>query len=571
MTITTNTQFPNLIPQNLESITLMRDSSLTNLGAELIYTQDSSGHYLSFYWQYSEYLGCDPENIVDVLNENDSFAPVDKVVYLEHLHRILSSCVPERVKCWFKCPNIQLLELELTITPILPQFGQPTTTVLVIGRLLPSKIYPQDVNQPVKLPTALELALRLQRHQKLLNRITRNIRRTLDLDMIWQQTVDSLGKTLKLERCIICPYQASTNKVRVIAEYCRPEQISILGSEIDISSESGFAEALATLEPVVMTVSSLNQSPQYKVLVIATCYKDQVNGLAALSFVNQCYPLTKAELELAKEVADQLGTAIAHATLYKEIEEARQKAEEVSRLKTEFLANVSHEIRTPLNGMIGFLKLILEGITDDPEEQHEFITEAHQLSLHLLNILNDILDIAKIEAGKMELDCSPVNLKELFNDVESFTRHQAEMKNLSFQMEMPAISDEIIVQGNYQRLLQVMLNLVGNAIKFTHEGGITISADLMLKKHPGIVKVRVVDTGIGVSLDKQDKLFQLFSQIDGSRTRHYGGTGLGLTISQKLIEAMGGEVHFYSLGEELGSTVTFTVSLYQQPLMVSGH
>ena len=113
-----------------------------------------------------------------------------------------------------------------------------------------------------------------------------------------------------------------------------------------------------------------------------------------------------------------------------------------------------------------------------------------------------------------------------------------------------------------------MLNLVGNAIKFTHEGSINISADLIPKKHPTTVKVRVVDTGIGVSLDKQDKLFQLFSQIDGSRTRHYGGTGLGLTISQKLIEAMGGEVHFYSLGEGLGSTVTFTVPLYQQPLMV---
>jgi signal transduction histidine kinase len=317
-----------------------------------------------------------------------------------------------------------------------------------------------------------------------------------------------------------------------------------------------------------MAVSFNHQSPQSQSLVVATCYKDKANGLAALSFVDECHPLTQAELELAKEVADQLGTAIAHATLYQELEESRQKAEEVSRLKSEFLANVSHEIRTPLNGMIGFLKLILEGVTDDAQEQHEFILEAHELSLHLLNILNDILDFAKIEAGKMELDCSPVNLKELFDDVEGFTRQQAEMKNISFRMEMPTISDAIIVQGNYKRLLQVMLNLVGNAIKFTHEGGITISADLIPKKHPTTVKVRVVDTGIGVSLDKQDKLFQLFSQIDGSRTRHYGGTGLGLTISQKLIEAMGGEVHFYSLGEGLGSTVTFTVPLYQQPLMV---
>jgi signal transduction histidine kinase len=569
MTITANTQLSNLIPQNLESITLSTDDSSPNLGAELVYTQDSSGRYLTFYWQHSEYLGCQTQRIVDFLNEHDSFAPVDKVVYLEHLHQILSSSIPQRLKCWFKCPTVELLELELTITPILPQFGQPITAVLVMGRLLPSTINSEEVNQALKLPTALDLALRLQRHQKLLNRITRNIRRTLDLDIIWQQTVDNLGKTLNLERCIICPYQPSTTKVRVIAEYHQAGRNSILGSEIDISSEPAFAQALATLEPVVMAVPEENEFPQYKVLVVATCYKDKANGLAALSFVDECYPLTQSELELAKEVADQLGTAIAHATLYKELEESRQSAEEASRLKSEFLANVSHEIRTPLNGMIGFLKLILEGMTDDPEEQHEFISEAHQLSLHLLNILNDILDIAKIEAGKMELDCSPVNLKELFNHVENFTRPQAEMKKLSFQMEIPAISDDIIVQGNYQRLLQVILNLVGNAIKFTHEGGITISADLILnKKHPGTVKVRVADTGIGVSLDKQDKLFQLFSQVDGSRTRHYGGTGLGLTISQKLIEAMGGEVHFYSLGEGLGSTVTFTVPLYQQPLMV---
>jgi signal transduction histidine kinase len=155
-------------------------------------------------------------------------------------------------------------------------------------------------------------------------------------------------------------------------------------------------------------------------------------------------------------------------------------------------------------------------------------------------------------------------------------RLQAEHKNLSFGMQLPGTNDEILVYSDYLRLKQVMINLVGNAIKFTHEGHITVYADVVRKKvifkeqeFPGMVKVRVVDTGIGVSLDQQDKLFQLFSQVDGSRTRQYGGTGLGLTISQKLVEAMGGEVHFYSLGEGLGSTVTFTVPLYQQPVMVS--
>jgi signal transduction histidine kinase len=212
-------------------------------------------------------------------------------------------------------------------------------------------------------------------------------------------------------------------------------------------------------------------------------------------------------------------------------------------------------------------------MADTLEERNLFLNDAHKLSLHLLNVLNDILDIAKIEAGKMEISSAPVELGQLFSKVETSTRPQAEKKNLSFHMYMPSTSEPILVQGDDQRLLQVMLNLVGNAIKFTDEGSIIISVDLIIRKgrhkSPGMVKVRVIDTGIGVSLEKQSKLFQLFSQVDGSLTRQYGGTGLGLTISQKLIEAMGGEVNFFSLGEGLGSTVTFTVPLYQKPYMNS--
>ncbi|BAY92144.1 GAF sensor signal transduction histidine kinase [Microchaete diplosiphon NIES-3275] len=575
MTITAHSQLPHLFSQNRNSINHQTDYMPPTLGAELVFTQDGSGRYLTFYWQHSEILGLNPEQIVDEFNEEANFVPVDNVAYLERLHRILTNLVPERLQCWFSYGQ-ELFELELVISPIMPQLGKAATTVLVMGRLLQAKVNLKKVDVIAKKPTQIELAVRSQQHQKLVNRITKNIRRNLDIDIIWQQTVDSLGKVLRLERCIICPYQPSSQKVRVIAEYHQPQCKSLLGSDINLAAEPAFAQALATLEPVVVQAPGSSLCPNQKILVVATSYQDQANSLVALNLRDECYPLTDAEIELAKEVADQLGTAIAHATLYKELEVARQKAEDASRLKSEFLANVSHEIRTPLNGMIGFLKLILEGMADDPEEQNQFLQEAHQLSIHLLNIINDILDIAKIEAGKMELDCTPVQLAELFSDVENFMRPQAEMRNLSFQMQLPNTSDEIVVQGNYQRLLQVMLNLVGNAIKFTQEGGITISADIVIKKakfleqqYPGMVKVRVADTGIGVSLDKQDKLFQLFSQVDGSRTRQYGGTGLGLAISQKLVEAMGGEVNFYSLGEGLGSTVTFTVPLYQQPVIVS--
>lgn len=582
MTIIANSQLANFFPQNLGYSPNNSDDCLPNLGSELVYTQDGTGRYLTFYWQQSELWGLNPQQVVNQCLEDNIFVPVDNGAYLERLHRILNNLVPEKLQCWFSYGQ-ELWEWELVICPMMPPLGTAATTVLVMGRLLQvSRNQPEVKVQPPEL-TQLELALRLLRHegktqpyQKLVNKITRNIRRTLDLDVIWQQTVDSLGKALRLERCIICPYHASSSKIRVIAEYHNPELSSMLGLEIDVTSEPGFAQALASLEPIVMEVSGYSLSPHQKILVVATCYQDQPNGVIAISLRDEFYPLTEAELDLAKEFADQLGTAIAYATLYKELEAARQKAEAASRLKSEFLANVSHEIRTPLNGMIGFLKLILEGMTDDPEEQHQFVAEAHHLSIHLLHIINDILDIAKIEAGKIELVCSAVRLNELFDDVENFIRPQAELKNLSFRMQMLPTADEIIVQGNYQRLLQVMLNLVSNAIKFTEEGGITVNADLVLQpirfqgqKFPGMVRVRVADTGIGVSLDKQDKLFQLFSQVDGSRTRQYGGTGLGLAISQKLIEAMGGEVHFYSLGEGLGSTVTFTVPLYQQPVLLS--
>ena len=213
-------------------------------------------------------------------------------------------------------------------------------------------------------------------------------------------------------------------------------------------------------------------------------------------------------------------------------------------------------------------------MADNPEEQREFLQEAYKSSLHLLNLINDILDIAKIEAGKIDLELTDIELEDLLQDVDNLIRTQAEQNNLSFQIKTPATLTPVTIYGNYQRLLQVMLNLVGNAIKFTHEGGVSISAEISNKKitwdsqqFPGMVKISVADTGIGVSLEKQNKLFENFFQVDGSRTKSYGGTGLGLAISQKLVEAMGGTISFYSMGEGLGSTVTFTVPLVNLPVI----
>jgi signal transduction histidine kinase len=583
---------------------------------ELIFIQDLTGCYLAFRWQKADQYHLLPQDIVGRC-DSKVFYPQRQVDYFDRMQRVLNGSTPERFSCHFHCGD-QTVLFDLVMSPLLLPESAPTA-VVVAGRAVPSLEDPTvpRLEEAIAYPPLVPCS---DRYQKLLTQIAWNIRRTLDLPTIRQQSVQGIGQALNVSRCIVCPYEKQSPRVKVSAEYCQGAFPSMLGLEFCVTEEPDLSKALSTLKPVVVSgapscpislpvaqpiesllpgseasLVSLSDFQPHSMLIIATCYQNQPNGLIILHQCDRPRVWSEAELEFIREVADQVGTAIAHATLFndsqslaaelqrvnssllqkhRELEEARQQAEEASRLKSEFLANTSHELRTPLNGMIGFLKLIMDGMADDPKEQSEFINEAYRSALHLLSIINDVLDIAKIEAGKLHIELSPVKLDELLGVVEDFTRGQIHQKNLSFEIQKPPTNDEIILYGNYQRLLQVMLNLVGNAIKFTHEGGITIGVKVIKKKvivqnqeFPSLLEIRVADTGIGVSLDKQDKLFQSFSQVDGSRTRQYGGTGLGLAISQKLVEAMGGEVNFFSLGEGLGSTVTFTVPLFQEPIM----
>ncbi|NJL92047.1 MAG: GAF domain-containing protein [Coleofasciculaceae cyanobacterium SM2_1_6] len=541
---------------------------LEGLASEVVFTQDATGRYLSFYWQEAEKYGLFPEQIQGQLMVN-TFSPIALDSYRERIRLVLSRQLPKRCQYEFGYQEQKFL-FDLVIAPILGIDGS-TDKVLVMGRQVPylTNVAGQEA----------EMLLGQDPYYKLLTKIAKKIRSTLDLDTIWHQTVNSLGEALGVDRCLIYTYDRETKKLQVQAEYVQEPFRSVIGQRMNLTEHEYLHQSLLRREPVVMEQISLDTPDtfdQQSEMLVATCYQNEPNGLISLQQCDRRRLWSVAEIDLVADLADQVGTAIAHATLYKDLQEAIVQAEEASRLKSQFLANTSHELRTPLNGIIGFLKLVLEGMADDPEEQSEFIQEAHKSAIHLLNLINDILDLAKIEAGKMELDLSPVRLEELMRDLEDFIKNQAEQKNLSFIIETPPTRDSIVVYGNYQRLLQILLNLAGNAIKFTHEGGVTVSAEIQRKKvkfhnqeFPGTVKVQVADTGIGVSLDKQDRLFQSFSQVDGSRTRQYGGTGLGLAISQRLIEAMGGVVNFYSMGEGLGSTVTFTVPLYQEPVMVS--
>ncbi|WP_107670416.1 ATP-binding protein [Cyanothece sp. BG0011] len=533
------------------------------LETELVYIQDRSGKYLSFYGDLGEELTIEPEEIIGFFPEQ-SLKPVLPEAYYERIRRVLERKIPEQCYCQFEYRG-QSFPLELVISPIFKK-EKPATAVLVMGHRL------QDSD--LSLINNSALPTHPDPYQKLLTKIARKIRRTLNLETIWQQTVDSLGEALQVSRCLMVAIGPEQDYLEVKAEYCTPCCTSELGNRFSPEKDPWWQQALSKREPVIFEHLVDDCHQIQSILIISTFYQNQRNGLICLQQCDRSRYWCPAEIELIQELADQVGTAIAHATLYQELEQATLAAEEASRLKSDFLASTTHELRTPLNGIIGFLKLILDGMADDAQEQQEFLEEAHKSALHLLNLINDILDIAKIEAGKMDLELGSVELAELFQAVDNFTLPQAQRKHLEFRSKLPSTLTPIVVYGNYQRLLQVMLNLVSNAIKFTHEGSIVVNAEIVKKKidhpdqaFPGLVKVSVTDTGIGVSLDKQAKLFEKFVQVDGSHTKAYGGTGLGLAISQKLVQAMGGQVEFYSMGEGLGSTVTFTVPLEQMPVI----
>jgi signal transduction histidine kinase/CheY-like chemotaxis protein len=252
---------------------------------------------------------------------------------------------------------------------------------------------------------------------------------------------------------------------------------------------------------------------------------------------------------------DRLEQEVANRTT--ELVEARDKAEAASRAKSEFLANMSHEIRTPMNGIIGMTELAMDLAAS--EEQRDYLNTVRTSGESLLSIINDILDFSKIEAGKFTLESCEFNIDEILQEVMRMMAVPAHDKRLELLYDNRIEKPEIVL-GDPGRLRQVVVNLLGNAIKFTDVGEVSLAVvDLQQNDHGLAVHFSVSDTGIGISREWQDRIFAAFVQADGSHTRRFGGTGLGLSISSRLVGFMGGRIWVDSeVGR--GSTFHFTIN-----------
>jgi signal transduction histidine kinase len=380
-----------------------------------------------------------------------------------------------------------------------------------------------------------------------LGEVGQAVNSTLDVETVLRTIVTKAVELSATDAGAIYVFDEDGGEFRLRATYGTSEAMIAAISDHHIGvGDFNVGEAARRREPV--QIADLREAPASAIndiilgagyralLVVPLLGPDRIVG-ALVVRRKQPGAFLQSAVDLLQTFANQSVLAIQNARLFREIEEKGRELEVASRHKSQFLANMSHELRTPLNAILGYTELILDSIYGEPTEKIRIVLERLQANgKHLLGLINDVLDVSKIEAGQLTLSLEDYSLSDLVHVVVSAVEPLAAEKRLAFKAEVAP--DLPVGRGDGRRLSQVLLNLVGNAIKFTDKGEVAIRASAT----NGAFTVAVCDTGPGIAEADQAKIFEEFQQADSSITRKKGGTGLGLSIAKRIIEMHGGRI-----------------------------
>jgi signal transduction histidine kinase len=390
-------------------------------------------------------------------------------------------------------------------------------------------------------------------------------RSTFDLKAVLDTLLNSAIRLCGTHRGMIFRYDGES--CRAVAAHNLPNKILELWERTPVRAGRGSTVGRALLERRPVQIVDVQKDPEIAfgeaqkifavrtVLAVPMLREGIPKGVVSL-IKAEVEPFTDKQIALVETFADQAAIAIENARLFSEIEEKSRQLAEASQHKSQFLANMSHELRTPLNAIIGYSEILQEEVEEAGQDRlTPDLRKIEHSGRHLLGLINEVLDLSKIEAGKLELNTEPVNLARLIDEVIGTAGQLAEKNNNRLVVEAQENVGSLVADP--MRLRQILLNLLSNACKFTQEGEVALRARRVAAGRDWI-EFAVSDTGIGMTAEQQAKLFQDFTQADSLTARRYGGTGLGLALSRKLARMMGGDVMVTS---EAGKGSVFTVRL----------